>query len=415
MSLLRPDGTDSAVKAITSQTFSMLKLTDVVPGTWTLITEGVPGDSIKINMVYNTNLGVNISAEPQTQIINPADPITISARLLGSNVPATNSDQYMGYIADLVVMDAYGDTVKTIPMEVVDDHFEVKQTFEEGTYYYKAIVKGNHIQKESGKIGPFTFTTDVLTDAEKNNTAPVPVELVVEKSVKIWPFAGGSLTLDMNTLATDAQDTTLRYKVESSSFMEGTDYTVDANGILNMDHFSLSKGAFTISATDSWGLSCQIEVIVKTYNIGVLTLIGIGILALIALIIFGILMYILWTKPFRGTISAQSYCNGSYKGTPRNPRRGQEKLARFGMDNIGLDYQKSYFQATGQNFIYLVTNREVIYNGQPTRKVRIQSGAEVTISMGRDDPRLMYIRFDSRMQGGRRPAGGRRPPQPRRR
>ena len=255
----------------------------------------------------------------------------------------------------------------------------------------------------------------MLTDAEKNNTAPVPVEPVVEKSVKIWPFAGGSLTLDMNTLATDAQDTTLRYKVESSSFMEGTDYTVDSNGILFMDHFSLSKGAFTISATDSWGLSCQIEVIVKTYNIGMLTLIGIGILALIGLIIFGILLYIALTKPFRGTISAQSYCNGSYKGTPRNPKRGQEKLARFGMDNIGLDYQKSYFQATGQNFIYLVTNREVIYNGQPTRKVRIQSGAEVTISMGRDDPRLMYIRFDSRMQGGRRPAGGRRPLQPRRR
>ncbi len=56
----------------------------------------------------------------------------------------------------------------------------------------------------------------------------------------------------MNTLATDAQDSTLRYKIESTSFIEGMDYTVD-NGILTMDHFSLSKGSFTISATDSGG------------------------------------------------------------------------------------------------------------------------------------------------------------------
>lgn len=418
MSLLKPDGSESSATAVVSETFSMLKLTDVVPGTWTLVTEGVPGDSIKINMVYNTNLGVEMSIIPEERIINPADPVTITAKLKGNNVLATSGDQYVGYTAELQVLDAYGELLESIPMEVVGDHFEAKQTFEEGTYYYKAIIKGNHIEKESEKVGPLTSTTDVLTEDEKNNTPPVPVNPVVEETVNIWPFVGGNFTLDMNTLATDAQDSTLRYKVESSSFIEGTDYTVDSNGILTMDHFSLSKGAFTISATDSWGLSCEIEVIVKSVNIGLLTLIGIGVLALIAAIIFGILLYIALTKPFRGTISAQSYCNGTYKGIPRSPRRGREKLARFGMDNVGLDYQKSYFQATGQNYIFLVTDKEVIYNGQPTKKVRIQSGAAVTIYTGKDSTRSMNIRFDSRMQGGpRRPAprGGRRPTQPRRR
>lgn len=418
MSLLKPDGSESSATAVISETFSMLKLTDVVPGTWTLVTEGVPGDSIKINMVYNTNLGVEMSIIPEERIINPADPVTITAKLKGNNVLATSGDQYVGYTAELQVLDAYGELLESIPMEVVGDHFEVKRTFEEGTYYYKAIIKGNHIEKESDKVGPLTSTTDVLTEDEKNNTPPVPVNPVVEETVNIWPFVGGKFTLDMNTLATDAQDSTLRYKVESSSFIEGTDYTVDSNGILTMDHFSLSKGAFTISATDSWGLSCEIEVIVKSVNIGLLTLIGIGVLALIAAIIFGILLYIALTKPFRGTISAQSYCNGTYKGIPRSPRRGREKLARFGMDNVGLDYQKSYFQATGQNYIFLVTDKEVIYNGQPTKKVRIQSGAAVTIYTGKDSTRSINIRFDSRMQGGpRRPAprGGRRPTQPRRR
>lgn len=415
LSLLKPDGSEGNAAAVRSKTFTLLKLTDVVPGMWTLITEGVPGDSIKVNMVYNTNLGIELSIVPEEKIINPADFVTITARLRGNNVLATNADQYIGYTAELHVLDAYGELLESIPMEVVDDRFEVRRTFQEGTYYYKAVVKGNYIERESEKNGPLTSTADVLTEEEQNNTPPVPVNPVIEETVKIWPFAGGSFTLDMNTLATDAQDSTLRYKIESTSFIEGTDYTVDNNGILTMDHFSLSKGAFTISATDSGGLSCEINVIVKSVNIGLMTLIGTGVLVLIGAVIFGILLYAALTPPFRGTISAQSYCNGTYKGSPRNPKRGREKLARFGMENVGLDYQKSYFQATGQNYIFLVTDKEVFYNGQPTKKVRIQSGAVVTIYTGRDSTCSMNIRFDSRMQGGPRRSAPRRPTQPRRR
>lgn len=417
-SLLRPDGTESTVTSVDSDTFSMLKLTEVIPGTWTLVTEGVPGDSIKINMVYNTNLGIEVAISPEERVINPADPVTITAKLKGNNALATSSEQYIGYSAELQVMDAYGEYIESISMDVVGDHFEVKRNFEEGTYYYKIIVTGNHIEKESEKFGPLTSTTSVLTEEEKNNTAPIPVNEVIEESVNIWPFKGGSYTLDLNTLATDEQDDTLRYKIVSSSFIEGTDYTVDANGILYMDHFSLSKGAFTISATDSGGLSCEIEVIIRAYNIGLMTFIGLCIAALIGLmIVVGSLIY--WgSKKFRGTISAQSYCNGVYRGTPRSPRIGRCKLSVFGMDNVGLDYQKSYFQATSNNYIYLITNQPVIWNGQKTNKVRIQSGAEVTIAIREGDSRLLYVRFDSRMRGApRRPAtrSGHRPTQPRRR
>ena len=86
------------------------------------------------------------------------------------------------------------------------------------------------LKKESEKVGPLTSTADALTEEEQNNTPPVPVNPVIEETVKIWPFVGGSFTLDMNTLATDAQDSTLRYKIESTSFIEGMDYTVDNNG-----------------------------------------------------------------------------------------------------------------------------------------------------------------------------------------
>ena len=416
-SLIKPDGTDSDVIATESDTFSMLKITDVIPGQWRLITEGNPGDTIKINMVYNTNLAIEVSLDPAEGIIHPEDAATFCARLKSGNSVATLREQYTGYSADLILLDSYGEFLEKIPMKLGDSGFELVHRLEQGNYYYKVIVSGNYIERESDIYGPLISTTDVLSERERKNTPPQPVEEVVEAKVAIWPFKGGSYTLDLNTLATDAQDDVLKYKIKSSSFIEGTDYTVDDNGVLHMDHFSLSKGAFTISAYDSMGLSCDIEVIVKTYNIGVMTMIGLGILALIGLAILGLLLYLALTPPFRGTIRAQSYCNGVYRGVERNPRKGRCKLSVFEMDNIGLDYQKSYFQATGKNYVELHTNRPVIWNGQETKTVRIPNGVEVVIAVQRDDPRRIYIRFTSRMKnmprsGAGRPNGPTRPTRP---
>ena len=160
----------------------------------------------------------------------------------------------------------------------------------------------------------------------------------------------------MTTLASDPDNDELRYQLVSSSFIEDTDFRVDGN-IITLDHFSLSKGSFDIKATDTGGLSCNIEVIVTSYNVGVMACIGLAIAALIALLIIGGNIWYWSQKPFRGTISVQSYLNGKYKGTPRTPRRGKCKLSAFQLDPLGLDYNKSYFQATGQQFIWLHTFR----------------------------------------------------------
>lgn len=111
-------------------------------------------------------------------------------------------------------------------------------------------------------------------------------------------------------------------------------------------------------------------------------------------------------KPFFGTVTAQSNCNGSYKGTSRDKKYGRIKLSAFGMDPTGLDYNKSYFQATGKNYIYLVTNKPVIWNGQKTNKVRIQSGSNVIITVNAGENRQLEIKFESRIKGTSRPRSG---------
>ena len=136
-------------------------------------------------------------------------------------------------------------------------------------------------------------------------------------------------------------------------------------------------------------------------------MIGLCISGLIALIVVGFNVWYWTRKPFRGTVSAQSCCNGTYRGQPRTKKRGRIKLSAFGMDPIGLDYNKSYVQATGSNYVYLITDKPVMWNGQKTNKVRVQGGAEVTITVNEGDGKLLYIRFDSRVKGtARRQSSG---------
>lgn len=405
--LLRPDGgeEDSCLRLDTSVS-TMLKQPQPQPGTWTLVTQGVPGSSIEVDLVYNTDLGIEVETDPAGDRLTAGVPWKVAARLTGSGTAAEADGDYAGFSARLDILDAYGDPVAQVPMAVSGGRFRGDYRFAEGSYYYEITVTGNHMERSTGRLGPLTATA---AGAGEENTPPVPVDEVVEARVNIWPFKGGRYTLDLNTLATDAEDSRLRYRIVSSSFLEGSDYRLDAGGVLTMDHFSLHKGAFTVEATDSGGLSCRVEVVVRAVDIGLLALLGMGALALAGAAVCAALLYIALNKPFRGTISAQSYCNGQYRGVPRTPRRGRCKLAAFGMDNVGLDYQKSYFQATGKDYIELCTNVPVFYNGRETKKVRINSGMEVTIPVRQGDPRLLYVRFDSRMAGMRPSAPPRKP------
>lgn len=395
-----------------SDAFTLIKLTDVTAGIWKLLTTGIPGDQIKINMVYNTDLGVDVTAEPKDQAISSEQELTVRAVLTSGAAPAQDGSQYAGYEAELQIFDAYGAKLRTVPMTVSGSCFEAALTFQPGAYFYQVHVSGHYLEKDSQRFGPLKVAEPSRVEEEKTtpNTPPVPVAPVVEQDVYIWPFRGASTTVDLKTLATDQEDSTLRFQIISSSFLEGTDYHVDGSDILTQDHFSLKKGSYTVRATDSGGLSCDVEVIIRTHNVGLMALIGLGAAALVVLAVMGILLYIALSKPFRGDLAVQSYVNGVYRGTPRTGRRGRIKLSAFGLDNVGLNYSKSYFQATGEQYVYLVTDVPVCWNGQRTNKVRIQSGAEVTVAVSEGDPRMLYIRFTSRMSGPRR-----RGPAPRRR
>ena len=406
ISIQKPDGTNSDAVADISESFTLIKLTDVQAGNWMMTTYGVPGDRIKINMIFNTEFAIELAVQPEANTINPEDALQVVATLKSGDITATTAGQYAGYEAVLEIFDVYGEPIDSVPMRLFGNRFEVKQQLEEGTYFYQVIVTGHSLEKYSEQIGPLLVSAETLSEMQRNNTAPLAVEDEVEKKVYIWPVKGGNLTLDLKTLATDQQDEQLHYKIQSTSFVE-EDYSVTEDDILVVDNFSLKKGAFTIRATDTGGLHCDIEVIIKTHNVGIIALIGIGCICAIVFLVMVTTLYIALNKPFRGTIFAQSYCNGAYRGIERSPRRGRCKLSMFGLEPIGLVYNKCYFQATGTRQVYLVTNKPVIWNGQPTKKVRIESGAEVSVRVNENDQNMILLRFESRIQASRSPGKGR--------
>ena len=138
--------------------------------------------------------------------------------------------------------------------------YTASYNFGSGTYSYQVTAEGYYLTKTSPVVGPLNFD-----DSLAPNSPPVPVEDRVSKTVYIIPFQDASVSVDLSTLATDPDGDAITYEIVSSSFLENTDYTVDGN-TLTQTGFSLSRGSYTVRATDARGLSCDIEVEIITMD-----------------------------------------------------------------------------------------------------------------------------------------------------
>lgn len=400
LALFKPDGTESTPTVASLNSLTMIKITDIMPGTWRIVTTGVTGDKIKINMVYNTNLSVDVFFQPAEDVVTADTELKILAQLRSGDVTASTSAQYGGYSAVLHVLDVYEEEISAVPMYNVNDHFEAAPVLGEGIYKFKVSVTNSYTGKESEVSGPLTIIP--ANESVENglvNTPPQPIENPVQKTVYIWPFMNNSVEIDMTKLATDAEDSQLQYKILSSSFMEGVDYTTDGNRLV-VEHFSLSKGAFTIRAIDSGGLSCDIEVIIKSRNVGIMTLIGICAASLMALIVVGIVLYILLNKRFMGQIYVTQFDDfgNYYEEVKREKGRGRIKLSAFNLKQSGFNASKCYFQASGKNYVTFVADKKVYGNGVLNKKIKVDgSGFEVEITPDAQAGKGIRVKFVSRL------------------
>lgn len=141
---------------VKSNTYTIVKFSDVQEGDWKLTANGIPGTNVKVNMVYNTDLTVQIgsNADEIGHSVTSDDELEIYANLVSNGETATQDNQYNGYEASLVVMDSYRNVIEDgIQMDVTGGKFSVKRNYEPGTYYFKVILTGNYLLKESEDLG----------------------------------------------------------------------------------------------------------------------------------------------------------------------------------------------------------------------------------------------------------------------
>ena len=407
ITLLKPNGSEGDAERHSYETFTALKITDIVPGVWTLVTEGVPGDRIKIEVVYNTNLRVHLFTDEWItgeELLPVLEPITFYVKLTAGDIEAVGHHDYSGFDADLVIMDEYEEEIRRVPMEVGQNWFEVSELLEEGEYWFEASVEALTFSRASNRIGPLVFGTPAPEPEPEPipNTPPTASQSSLKKTVLIWPVAGGKWDADVGALIRDKEDTILRYSIVDSTFPPTASCLVDAGGrvSLRLGNFQLKGGSVTVRATDSEGLFCDARLDAKVINT-VVILLGLLAVALVAALVYFLMRLREGReKPVGGSVTVSTECNGAVRtSSPHRIGKGKYYLSQFeGIDNIGLDYSKCYFWGAGDAFIFLVTEKPVHWRGSETTNVRIDNGAETSI-IADDSGGFMKIRYNT---GGKR-------------
>lgn len=368
-----------------SDTYNIIKIVDPIAGKWNYQIKGISGDKIQINIVYNTNIyfGINVSPKKYTYMAN--DKITINGYLResGKNVLP---DQYGGFKASLLVTDGQN---KTESFEMVPGTNGFEYVFappKKGTYTVRANIVGQDYN---------IFTDNV--ELNVGNTPP-KANKNLEETVKLWPFLDNKKSFDLSPCATDAQDHTLKYEVESTAFMDD-EYTLQGSK-LTMNSYSLSKGSFKIRAYDSDGAYCTFNVTVKTINITLISIILLAVGILLALTIIGIGLWIALNKRFMGACYVTQFDNEGnyYEEVKREKGRGRIPLSSFNLKNSEFNTSKCYIQATGKNYVFLYINKKVYGDGKYDKKFMIDgNGYEVTISSDKLAQKGIKVKFVSRL------------------
>ena len=372
-----------------SDTFSVIKFTDPIAGEWSYAISGIPGDKIRIELIFNTNLEAKISLSSPEYLLNEA--ITITASLTQAGVALADVALYDGFIATVTVNDAQF-TIKEATSADGFVHSFVPDN--SGTYTITAKIEG---------YGHVLVTDSVVINVD--NTPPVFNEDIHHK-IYLLPFRDNVSVIDLSPAATDPLGRELRFEPISSAF-NYDEFYIDGNELVMLS-YSLSKGSIELSAIDPLGGSVNFKVYITTVNVTMWTVILLCGGGLIVLAILGAIAWLNLNKRFYGVCYVRYFNHETddYYDEIRitNPKRGKRRLSKnvYGSGasmpkSVGFDLSKCYFQASGKRHVFLCTGERVYGQGVKDKKFKIDGeGFEVQISKRADSTRGITVRFETK-------------------
>lgn len=360
---------DSSVVMVKGADFLLMKVQKPVGGRWRAVAYGDPDTVVSLRLLYNSNFYVDAQIMAPTEV-HVGDVVKVVAHIGTADGIVSDTSKY----ADMttVVSVKYGEEEKQFAMELTPDGFVYEMPVSaEGTYYIRVSAANADMEDEA----------DEIFEISVNNLAPVLLEKELTAHANIWPFIGGSASIDLSRAAVDPEGQEITYAIDSTAFHED-DYSLRGEK-LTVNKFSIPKGSFTIKASDPYGAYCTFDVGFTSTNIGMIMgmLALIGVMAVIAAVLLAIRAAV--GKALIGTLSVASYNKlKRYPPQIRDHGRGQIPLAQFAVDLSALP-AGCRFQCDGGKCQVWFISKKPVYSDNvigAAKKIRIfGDGMEVRI------------------------------------
>lgn len=391
-SLTNPEGftySSEELEKITmkGQDFAVIKVENPVGGTWKVVAYGDPGIQVNFRLLYNSDFYLTSSISPEGEYrLNQK--VIFRLIVCDRNGPIVDPERYVGFSAQLHL--TINGEEKTYDMELGNGGF---------TYDVELTEQGTYHAYMTATNGDYSSTSDEKYEINIENSAPVASGETLAGHANIWPFVGGSATIDLENAVSDPDGDAVTYTVESTAFLP-EDYSLNGTK-LTINNFSIPKGSFTIRATDPYGAYCTVEATATSTNIGLVMAVLIVVGALVGLIAVALVARFLTSIPFMGTISVEKYdCEDSSYAMPATltPGRGRVRVESFGFGTCGLP-AGSYFQAGGKDkHIYFISKKPVYSDAVagPSKKIPIDgNGLEVLVCVDQNMGKGIRVTFQS--------------------
>lgn len=392
--LYQPSGiayTEAELNAmkITAQTFSVLKIQNPEAGEWKLIVKGIPGDSIKIEMIYNSDLTIAQNFNSGNPVFADSD-VVVGAQISNMGTVITDMAIYQDYPIHVVITDVSSGTA---------DDYEMAVNNQQAEYIFHLAQGAEYDVYSYCQIDNLTVTSE--TDRlSAGGSLPVASENPIEITRTI-PFTKAEYLFDLSSVFSDSEDATLSYSITQSEF-DSSVVSVEGEN-LNIKVKEIGKGGeLFVTATNSGGGSIEVQVILKTVNILPLLL---AILAAVAALVLVIVLLVARKKgsvPINGRIQIIPYNEDGVIGNPNTFEGGRGKMM-IGhcltiRENVGIDIRNTYFiHGEKDSYIYLVSKNGYytdVNSDVKDKKIRLDSEMEVDVSSDIDftkGMRVMYI------------------------
>lgn len=390
--LFNPDGygyTNSELKqmSVKAKTFTIIKVQKPQPGRWKLVVRGVSRDQVKVDMVCNSDLTLELKKSPvSSQGKNSV--WKLSAKIYNEGTAVSEKKVYKKYPINVTITKKSNGKKKKAG--------KMKPDGTESSMEIKLEDYGRYEVQASCEIDDMPVKSNIISIHIKNSKPEWKKDhIVIDK--KIWLFSKKSYNLDLAGLASDAEDSVLDYSITDSGF-KGDSVTVNGQ-VLNIKLNKCGNGRLTVAATDSQGAFAEAEIEIKTKSFVIFEILGIVLILVFFALIFLVRYFISANRPVRGTIQILAYGDeGTMPPVTFDGEKGKMKLSRYITpdQDIGINLEKCYLSAGKKDsYIYFEAGSGYYTDAAPglkrEKKIRIDKEKDVNISNDKEMEKGMRI------------------------